>query len=129
MVLRLGMALREGDGVEDHVLAVDDPDHPHLVEGDDPLNGGAHTVEDLAELDRLRGDLGDLGENAGNQLSIRGWGCEAHWVPVRVRGLTSWFPFGRKLGPAGSTQISPADNAGGARTASQATTTATCIRS
>src|SRR5258706_4089267 len=83
MTLRLGMALREGDGVENHVLAVDDPDHAHFVEGDDPLNGGAHTVEDLAELDRLRRYLGDLGENAGYQLSIKGSGCEAQLVPVR----------------------------------------------
>ncbi len=96
------MLLRERDGVEDHVGAVDDSDHSHLVERDDPLNGSAHAVEDLAELDRLGSDLGDLGENAGYQLSINGSGCEAHRFPFAVGGLLGWFMLGRGLGSGGS---------------------------
>ena len=49
----------------DRPLAVEDPDDTHVVERDNPAHGGRDPVEDLLELERLRGGLGDLGKNAG----------------------------------------------------------------
>ena len=54
------------------MLAVDEPDDTHVLERDDPADGGGDPVEDLLELQGLRGDLGDLGEDAGYGLGING---------------------------------------------------------
>jgi len=59
--------------VEDRPRVVDEPNDSHVVERYDSAYGGRDPVEDVLELQGLRGGLGDLGEDAGQKLSINGW--------------------------------------------------------
>ena len=52
----------------DRPVALDDPDHPHVVERDHPANGSRDAVEDVLQLERLRGDLGDLDQDRGKRF-------------------------------------------------------------
>jgi hypothetical protein len=56
--------------VEDGAVAVNDPDHPDVVEGDDPAHRRRDAIEHVLQLDRLRRDLGDLGEHRRDRLGV-----------------------------------------------------------
>ena len=57
-----------------HAVAIHDADDAHVVEGEDPPNGGRDTRKNFPQFDRFRDDLGDLGENRRYGLSVNGRG-------------------------------------------------------
>jgi len=74
----LGSLAGKRAGVEDGVVPVDETDHAHVVEGDELADGGRDPVEHVLELQGLRGDLGDLGQDVGYGLCVDGWFRNGH---------------------------------------------------
>jgi hypothetical protein len=56
--------------MQDGVLAVNDAHYTHVVERNDPPDGGGDAVENLLELQSLGGDLGDFSQDAGYGLGV-----------------------------------------------------------
>ena len=58
--------------MQHHAIAVHDADDSHVVERDHPPDRSGDAREDFLELERLGGDLGDLGEYGGDALGVDG---------------------------------------------------------
>ena len=56
--------------MQDGVFGVDESHDPHVLERNDPPDGGRDPIEDLLELEGLGGDFGDLCEDAGYGFCI-----------------------------------------------------------
>jgi hypothetical protein len=59
--------------MHDRPITLEDPDDPHVMKWDELAHGSRNPVEDLLELQGLRGGLGDLRQDAGDGSRIHGW--------------------------------------------------------